>query len=325
MDRKYAVILGNLGNTCDRFLSSGYKSICSKKELWDQAANIKGVSGIELVGNWDITTDNIKEVKEQLDKYNLTCVSIIPDLFSQKKWGNGSFTSRDKNIRQQAVDETCRMIDVASELGCSLINIWPGQDGYDYCFQGDFINARLMLIEGIRKCAQYNPEIKLSLEYKEKEPRTHSYLARAADTLLIAQETGCDNVGVTVDVGHSLMASENMAESAVLLLQHKKLFHLHFNDNYRSWDDDMIVGSVHLVEYLELFYWLNVLDYQGWYSIDQYPYRENAQGAINESIRWIDGLLDKLGTFGWEKFDALIKTGNAIDSSALIRKFLGIN
>jgi xylose isomerase len=25
MSRKYSVILGNLGNTCDRFLSSGYK------------------------------------------------------------------------------------------------------------------------------------------------------------------------------------------------------------------------------------------------------------------------------------------------------------
>ena len=44
-----------------------------------------------------------------------------------------------------------------------------------------------------------------------------------------------------------------MAEAAVLLrTTGKKLFHIHFNDNYRSWDDDMIVGSVHLVEFVEL-------------------------------------------------------------------------
>lgn len=32
MSRKYSVILGNLGNTCDRFLSSGYKEPARARE-----------------------------------------------------------------------------------------------------------------------------------------------------------------------------------------------------------------------------------------------------------------------------------------------------
>ena len=81
----------------------------------------------------------------------------------------------------------------------------------------------------------------------------------------MAKETGLANVGVCIDVGHSFMAGENVAESAVLLQHHgEKLFHMHFNDNYRSWDDDMIVGSVHWVEYVELLHWLRETGYAGW-------------------------------------------------------------
>jgi xylose isomerase len=74
----------------------------------------------------------------------------------------------------------------------------------------------------------------------------------------------------------------------------KKLFHLHFNDNYRYWDDDMIVGSVHLVEYVELLYWLKKIGYNGWYSMDQYPYREDGKHAIEESVKFIQAIERKL-------------------------------
>ena len=115
-------------------------------------------------------------------------------------------------------------------------------------------------------------------------------MARAADTLLLATQVGLPNVGVTIDTGHSLVAGENVAEAAVLLAtQGGKLFHLHFNDNYRSWDDDMIVGSVHLVEFVELWFWLQELGYQGWYSMDQYPYREDGQGALRASVEFLTG------------------------------------
>ncbi len=321
---KLAVILGNLGNTCDRFLSTGYKDQPTKAEMFKKASEIEGVTGIELVGSWDITTENVHEVKSIMQECGLECASIIPDHFSDKKWGNGAFTSRDPKIRREAIQATKDMMEAAVELGGDLLNLWPGQDGYDYCFQGNFSEARDYFVEGIAECAAYKPDIRLALEYKVKEPRTHSYLARAADTLLMAQDTHCDNVGVTVDVGHSLMAYENVAESIALLSRYDRLFHMHFNDNYRAWDDDMMVGSVHLIEYLEILYWLDKVGYQGWYSMDQYPYREDAQGAINESIRWVDGLQSKMQDFGMEKFAKLLEKGDAIECSQLVRHFIGI-
>ena len=321
MNRKYSVILGNLGNTCDRFCS-GYKENPDTMEMLARAVKIPKVEGIELVGTWDIRPDNAKEMKKALDDYNVKCVSIIPDLFADKIYWKGSYSSKDAKVRQTAIDYTRKMCDIAGEMNCNLINIWPGQDGYDYLMTADYERERQWLCESIAKLAKEYPQLQFALEYKPKEPRTHSYLARMADTLLLAQETGCDNVGVTIDTGHSFNAGEVVAESIVLAKRAgNRLMHMHFNDNYTVWDDDMIVGSIHTVYYIEILYWLDRCNYTGWLSMDQYPYREDAADAIGESILWLDKFSEIVEKHR-NKIDELIQLGDAVETSRFLRSII---
>lgn len=320
---RYSVILGNLGNTCDRFLPTGYKQVRPKREMLREAASIPGIAGVELVGTWDIQEDNWEEVGGWLKEENLECVSIIPDLFSQQRWGLGSFSAKDSAIRQQALEETRSVARIARHIGCPLINLWLGQDGYDYPLTADYRKQRFDLMDGIRKVAAEFSDLRFALEYKPKEPRTHSFQARAADTLLMAIETGCENVGVCIDVGHGLMAGENVSESAVLLQHHgEKLFHMHFNDNYRSWDDDMIVGSLHTVEYFELLFWLREIGYEGWLSMDQYPYREDAAAAVRESVAFLRSVENILTPAVMDEMRSLIASGDATATTRWMREIL---
>ncbi len=318
---KYAIILGNLGNTCDRFLSTGYKDQLPKKTLIKQASEIEGVKGVELVGTWDISPDNVDEIGEILDKYGLRCISIIPDLFSQKRWGRGSLSAKDPAIREQAVAYTLECVEIARKLGCPTLNIWPGQDGYDYVLQSHLIRERNWLMENIKSIATSAPDIKFALEYKPKEPRNFSFMARAADTLLLAKEIGLDNVGVCIDTGHAFAAGENVAESIVILQEYgRKLFHMHFNDNYGSWDDDMIVGSIHFPLYVETLFWLKETQYDGWYSMDQYPYREDGQGALRESVLFLQNLESKLTDEVMKQIRELISIGDAVKTQRWLRE-----
>jgi len=320
---KYSVILGNLGNTCDRFLSSGYKEPISTREKIRLAASIDGVQGIELVGGWDVTPENVGEVKALMADAGLACVSIIPDLFSRRVWGSGSFCARDPHVRELAVAETQQAAAMAETMGCPLVTLWLGQDGYDYPIQSDFELQRGWMVEGIRAVAQAWPKLKFALEYKPKEPRTHSFHARAADTLLMVHEIGLPNVGVCIDVGHAFVGQENVAESAWLLHHYgKKLFHLHYNDNYTSWDDDMIVGSVHLVHYVELQYWLRRIGYAGWHSMDLYPYREDAGRAVAESIAFLRSLENTLTEPRLAEIGELLKQGDATASTRWMRQLV---
>lgn len=320
---KYSVILGNLGNTCDRFLPTGYKDVPGTRRMLEMAASINGISGIELVGSWDVTPSNAREMKQLLEDNHLECVSIIPDHFSKKLWGRGSFCSRDSSVRRAAIDATLETADIARTVGCSMINLWLGQDGYDYPLQAHFGRERGWMVEGIREVALRCPDMRFALEYKLKEPRIHSYHARAADTLLMVQEIQASNVGVCIDVGHALLAQENVGEAA-WMLQHygERLFHMHFNDNYRYWDDDMIVGSVHFVEYIELLFWLRESRYNGWYSMDLYPYREDGVRAVEESVAFLRDLETALTNERREEIKVLLDAGDATASTRWVRNFI---
>jgi xylose isomerase len=321
MGRKYAMILGNLGNTRDRFCN-GYKNNPSTTEMLQQAVHIPYVSGIELVGTWDIDEKNATEMQQQLSDLGLACVSVIPDLFADPLYWKGSYSSTEAVVRRHAIDYTRKMCDIALSLNCSIINIWPGQDGYDYLLAADYEAQRGWMCEAIKALAMAYPSLQFALEYKPKEPRTHSTLARMADTLLLAQETGQKNVGVTIDTGHAFVAGEVVGESIVLARRAgNKLFHMHFNDNHAAWDDDMIVGSVHSITYLETLYWLDRCGYQGWLSMDQYPYREDGASAIGESILWLNRF-DEILQDNRAEIDRLIAIGDAVQISCFLRKAL---
>ena len=319
MINKYSMILGNLGNTCDRFCK-GYKSNPSTEEMLEMAVKkIPFIEGIELVGTWDISPDNVKDMKKRLSGYGVACSSIIPDTFTDKDYAKGSITSTVPAIRQKALDYLSRMCDVALEIDCKIMNLWLGQDGYDYLLTADYDQEREWLKEATVKLATGFPDLMFALEYKPKEPRNFSYHARMGDTILAALETNCKNVGVTMDTGHAFVAGENVADAIVLAKRAgNKLFHMHFNDNHGNWDDDMIVGSVHSVVYVELLFWLKKTGYEGWLSMDQYPYRENAVDAISESILWVkqfEGIVDKY----YNELDRLITLNDAVETSRFIR------
>jgi xylose isomerase len=76
-----------------------------------------------------------------------------------------------------------------------------------------------------------------------------------------------------------------------------KLVSVEVNDNWREWDDDMAVGSVHLIETLEFLHALRQVDWQGPILLDQFPFREDPIQAAHSSIRTIralDSLLDRI-------------------------------
>lgn len=322
MSYKYSIILGNLGNTRDRFCP-GYKENPSTEKMLEMALkSIPQIKGIELVGTWDIRPDNVKEMKKRLDDAGVECASIIPDTFTSALFGKGSITSIDSKVRKQALAYLRQMCAIAMEMDCKIMNLWLGQDGYDYLLATNYDLERDWLTENTKALAVEFPELKFSLEYKPKEPRNFSYHARMADTILAAKETGCPNVGITIDTGHSFYSGENVAEAVVLAKRAGNLlFHMHFNDNHGSWDDDMIVSSVHLTTYVELLFWLRKTGYKGWISMDQYPYREDAVEAISESILWVKKYEQIVDTY-YDKIEELIQLNDAVKTSKFLRELL---
>jgi xylose isomerase len=320
---RFSANINTFNAGADRYVLSGYGDRYPTDELIQMATKVEGLSGVELVGTWHVNDHNVEQIRHQVADAGLVVTCVTPDIWASPQWGRGSFTSNDPKIRRAAIQEVKKSMEWARQLDCEVIDLWFGQDGYDYPFQGNFITAWDRIIEGVIECAEHVPEVKIVLEYKPKEPRTHCYIATVGKTLLLIEKVNRPNVGAMIDVGHALMGYETTAESAALLQYFgNKLFYMHFNDNWRLWDDDMTVGSVHTIETLELLYWLDRMNYTGWYALDIFPYRENGMRAAQESIRWIQGLQALLDKIGRERFDNVIAASDSMEASALLREAL---
>jgi L-rhamnose isomerase len=283
---KYSVCIGAYAPCADRFVGEGYRKALSMEQMLEQASKTEGVMGVEVDFPFLPPVDGgIERMGRVLKDLGLKLCTIEIDHYSTPKWKYGALTSYDKALRREAIDIAKRGIDAAVALGTEQINIWLGHDGYDYPMEADYPRYWSQTIECIQEIGEYRKDMKICLEYKPREPRVYSLMATVCKSLLIANATGLANVGVNIDIGHAMMAFENIADSAVLCHRYNKLFYFHVNDNYREWDDDLIVGSVHVWETLELCYWLNKLGYNGWHSLDIYPYRVDPTKAAEESIR----------------------------------------
>jgi xylose isomerase len=303
---KFSVGCWIYGKTGDRFLLSGYKDDLSIEEKIELISQNKDISGVEFTYPDDFSKKSKEEIKKLVKDANLKVSVIGVNLFGDRIYQFGSLTSNDEKIRKRAIELCKNGIDIACFLSCDKFNMWLGQDGFDYPFQSDYKIAYKNLIRALEEISDYKKNIKICLEYKLKEPRTHLYINSAAKALLIVKEINRENVGVTIDVGHAFNAGENLGE--VISFLDKKLFHLHLNDNYNFWDDDMIVGSVHFMEYLEMFYWLKEINYKGYISLDLFPYRENALEAVRESIEYLKGMQKIVEKVGYHKIKKMLKS-----------------
>lgn len=320
---KQSVITGSMGNLGDRFVPEGYKAESLFSEMAKKLSVIPGIRGLEISSD-DVEggAEQIREVAKILNDCNLECAAVNVPVSGKRLFGKGSLGATDDAVRQQAIDLCKRSADYAEQLNAEVINIWPGQDGFDYPLCTDYNRLYQTFLESLVSVADHNPSVKVSLEFKPREPRNRSLVDTYGTALLMCAESGRKNIGVTIDVGHVLYANANMAAAVEMCAGRGKLFHMHTNDCYGYWDDDMILGSVHFIEYIELCYALRKMDYKGWCSVDIFPSREDSCRCAEESIAYLE-LFDKMvDRIGMDKLEACREKGDASETTQLIRQLL---
>lgn len=319
---KYAAIIGSLGQISDRYMTCGYKSDSTEDftVLLQGMKKMNILTGVELSYSSTGIMSDAGFVKQELNRAGLVASFVNSSLFGERIWQNGSLTARDPDVREKAVESVKQGLDFTRAVGAEGFNIWLGQDGFDYPFQTDYADQWDWLVESLKHIADYAPDLKISIEPKIREPRNRSIIDTVSTALLLCHDVGRDNLGITIDIGHTLQAGQNIAQNIVLAHKHNKLFNLHVNDNYGSWDDDMIVGSVHLMEFLEMMYFLDRIGYSNWISVDIFPFREDSLNAARECILHIQKYNSLIELIGNNRLSQLIQAGDITETLKIIRE-----
>ncbi|GLQ55407.1 sugar phosphate isomerase/epimerase family protein [Devosia nitrariae] len=294
MPIRNSILLGTLGRYADRFHE--YQKSRSLAERLEIAKRIPRTHGVEPVYPQDLGHhgEHVQTVKDS----GLAISAVNVNLKGEDIFRNGSFTNPDAAIRRRSVDYLKTAMDMAADFGADMLSVCPLIDGWDYAFQVEYDKQWQWLAECFREATAYRPDVRISIEYKAYEVRNRIVLPNMGRTLHFCDVVGADNLGVTMDVGHALIAGETPAAEICIAHAAGRLFYIHFNDNDRGADWDMLPASVNFWETLEALYYVRKLGWDGWAAYDVFTRSgDNAEAvaATFEIMENLDKLIDRIG------------------------------
>ena len=314
---KYSAIVGSLGQNVDRFLAEGYKEDAEMRFGFEN--EVDALAGLGCLDALDIyyaeegINSDADATNEVMDKYGLVISSTFLNVFGRRKWKNGSLSSTDEAVRQEAIALAKKNSDFNAKLkGAPPMNLWLGQDGFDYPFQCDYNRALDQEVAALKQVAEMFPEHKISFEYKPYQPRAYSFIGDIATTLLVLDEVGAPNMGVTLDFCHMLMKKESPAYSLAWAARKNRLMGFHLNDGYKDNDDGLMLGSVHLMQTLEFIYYAKKYNYDGVNYFDTFPMREDPSAEVEANIETYLALDSYIDSYGLKEIEKLIEAGDAV-------------
>jgi xylose isomerase len=322
-DLKICTGIWFLGATSDRFVKQGYRPDLSIRERFELAASVEGIDGLEMHYPTEVTDKTYKDLKSLANDLGMEIVQFCPHLWVDPKFKYGQFTNSDPKLRRDALDLARRTTDIAQHMEAHIMVYWPAQDGYDYPFQIDHARALDWLVENLAAWCDHNPQQKIVIEYKAWEPRSRILLPTIGHCMTLVNEIDRPNLGINIDMGHAFMMKENLAESIALCMRYGKLFHTHWNDNWKLFDDDIIAGTVNLWETVEALYWLEELGYGGWFGLDLFPYREDPAAVIRETVKNLHFGYELLDRVPRQELREVMHSYDAIKIAQLQRRMLG--
>jgi len=282
-------------------------------------AAVDGLTHVELNYPEHFENTSVEEVKHFLTEKALHVSGIA--LRFKNHYTFGEYANPDAQIRNKAIQETMEAIEVCNTLGGEVTTIWLANDGFDYAFQMDYEQAYDKIVDALKQITSRFPDNKISFEYKPYQPRAFSLIGNISTTLMLLEDVGAPNMGVTLDFCHMLMTKENPAYSLALAARKNRLMGFHLNDGHKDNDDGLMLGSVHFMQTLEFIYYAKRYNYDGLIYFDTFPLREDPVAECEQNIKMYKALDSFLDRFGLDKVEEIIQSENALQAQKLLYSF----
>jgi xylose isomerase len=202
--------------------------------------------------------------------------------------------------------------------------VWSAYDGYDYPFQTNYREKWDQIVRAFRECCDAYPDIRWSLEFKPTDENTRFFTVPSTGAaLLLVREIDRPNMGLTLDMGHMLMAGENPGQS-IAMVGGEKLFGIQLNDGYTrlAAEDGLMFGSIHPSIALEALYQLKRINFGGHLYFDTFPQRTDPVAEAEYNIRRVKEFWSAVTRMDSGEIERIAKEHDAIGALELVNEAL---
>lgn len=322
---KICMGIWGMTNLRDRFNVNGFGEEVSVVDRIKAVGETEDIDGIELHVPTEINDKNVNEIEKVLKDYNLQMVQLCGHTWTEKQYKFGALGDSDPNVRSQAIDRVKWALDMGARFNVPISVLWPATDGMDFPLQTDYVALYDRYVDSVHQILDYlhanKYQTKVCIEPKPFEPRSWIMMGTTGQALAIVNEVNDPNFGINLDIGHSLIARENVEDQIALVLRYNKLFHTHFDDNDQQADADIPPGSANFIRLVSIIYMLDQMKYDGWFGLDLFPYRDDPIDFMKlsvENLRLAQNVVKLMNEKGAKELRAKGTEGPAM--SRLIRE-----
>ncbi len=263
-----------------------------RRPIEEAIARIAGVgfSGIELMADTphafpELTTDaQIDDTRASLKEHGLEVSNVNAFMMNAvEDFWHPSWIEPDEAYRQRRVDHTIASLKMAKRLEAKCITTEPGgplPEGMDR------ERAMDVFVEGLNRALEVAEEVGVQLLV---EPEPELLIENADEFLALAERIDSPMFGLNFDVGHFYCVSDPLPETVARLAHLTR--HYHFEDIAATRVHEHLIPGRGAIDFEELVGAIFATGYNGWLTIELYPYLDDPDGAGREAMDFLSGLL----------------------------------
>ena len=188
-----------------------------------------------------------------------------------------SFIEPDVSYRRVRIDHTKRALSLCAELGAPHITTEPGGPLAPGQSRQEAVD---LFVEVLKPLAEHAEKVGVLLLI---EPEPGLLLETSDQYLEVADKVDAPSIGLNYDIGHAYCVSEDIPESIARLAS--QIRHYHVEDISAERVHHHLVPGTGAIDFAEVFHAIRKTDYQGWITVELYPFGEDPDAAAAQAFQ----------------------------------------
>jgi sugar phosphate isomerase/epimerase len=255
-----------------------------------------GYAGVEIMADvphaWPafLLGKQKQALRDALAKHGLAISNVNAFMMNaindrRQRYWHPSWIEPDPNYRAVRIDHTIRALTLARELGARCITTEPGgplEPGQSWS------DALKLFVEMLKPVVAHAEKERILLLI-EPEP---GLLIETADQFLeLMQHIDSPAVGLNFDIGHAYCVGDDPA--ATIPRVAKYIRHFHLEDIAATRVHHHLVPGEGAIDFAATFRAIHQMGYDGWVTIELYPYVDDPDDAARTALARVRGILNE--------------------------------
>jgi sugar phosphate isomerase/epimerase len=248
-----------------------------------------GYAGVELMfdephlvpAQADLGT--VRAVREALDAHRLTVANV--NAFTMRMLGDTwhpSWIEQEPERRRQRIEHTIAGLRLAMELGATSISTEPGGPLPEGASRDEALST---FVAGLAEVVPIAEETGVAILV---EPEPHLLIETSAQFLDFIPRVVSPAVRLNFDIGHFYCVGEDPAEAFRALRPYVR--HVHLEDIAATREHRHLVPGDGAIDLKAVLQEMRTSGYDGWITVELYPYQEDPRGVAERAIQYIRDL-----------------------------------